>query len=315
MSTLPYHWNAIHPSATVHYVRDFLVADTLVDGLSGPVGFDLEWRPTFTKGSPENPVAIVQLANERIILVIQVSEMKQFPMKLKNFLENPNIVKAGVGIQNDAKKLYKDWQVSTRNCVDLSLLARCVDNAQWKGKYNAPLGLARLVEAYESRVLPKGKITRSNWEGQLTSSQVDYAANDAHAGFVLYQRLSAMAKAMSKVPKPVYYSFDIVRGCLCEPSGMHWNCHNPDYDPGPPPPPKPSAQPTARRLQMIRPRAAAQVRDTAGVTSSVLSESPQRSTSPSPVSFESARIAFLRRFNRQRNHSLTDSNSESMARQ
>jgi hypothetical protein len=59
------------------------------------------------------------------------------------------------------------------NCVDLSLLARTVDNNQWKGKYNSSLGLARLVEFYEYRLLPKGRITRSNWEAKLTPSQVE----------------------------------------------------------------------------------------------------------------------------------------------
>ncbi|KAG6880642.1 hypothetical protein C0992_003201, partial [Termitomyces sp. T32_za158] len=76
MPTLVYHWNTIHPNAAVHYVRDLPRADHLVDKLSGPVGFDLEWKPTFIKGMPENPVAIVQLANERFILIIQLSAMK-----------------------------------------------------------------------------------------------------------------------------------------------------------------------------------------------------------------------------------------------
>jgi hypothetical protein len=46
-----------------------------------------------------------------------------------------------------------------------------VDNEQWKGKYSNPLGLARLVDAYENRQLPKGKIVRSNWESVLNSAQ------------------------------------------------------------------------------------------------------------------------------------------------
>ncbi|KAF8078279.1 ribonuclease H-like domain-containing protein [Lyophyllum atratum] len=166
-----------------------------------PVGFDLEWKPTFTKNTPENPVALVQLANQDTILLIQISAMQEFPAKLKDFLESPDFVKAGVAIQNDVKKLYKDCGVSTRNCVDLSLLARCADNAQWKGKYSSPLGLARLIEAYENLTLPKGRISRSNWEGELTSELIEYAGNDAHAGFVLHQRLSSMADAMDNIPK------------------------------------------------------------------------------------------------------------------
>ncbi|KAF8058278.1 ribonuclease H-like domain-containing protein [Lyophyllum atratum] len=242
----PYSWRTIHPDATIHYIRDPDDADTLVDTLSGPVGFDLEWKPTFTNNTPENPVALVQLANQDTILLIQISAMQEFPAKLKDFLESPDFVKAGVAIQNDVKKLYRDCGVSTRNCVDLSLLARCADNAQWKGKYSSPLGLARLIEAYENLTLPKGRISRSNWED---------AGNDAHAGFVLHQRLSSMADAMDNIPKTVYYTFDAVRGRLCEPTGMHWNCYNPDYDPGPPPPPKPAKEPTARDLRRAAARA------------------------------------------------------------
>jgi len=181
--------------------------------------------------------------------------MLEFPTKLKEFLESSDFVKAGVAIQNDVKKLYRDCEVSTRNCVDLSLLARCADNAQWKGKYNTPLGLARLIETYENLTLSKGKIGRSNWEDELTSNMAEYASNDAHAGYVLYQRLIYMANAMEKVPKPVYYTFDAVRGRLCEPTGMHWNSYNPDYDPGPPPPPKAPKEPTARELRRAAARA------------------------------------------------------------
>lgn len=72
---------------------------------------------------------------------------------------------------DDVKKLYKDFRVSTCNCVDISLLARSVDNNQWKGNYSNPLGLARLVEAYEDCQLPKGKMSRTNWESKLTSAQ------------------------------------------------------------------------------------------------------------------------------------------------
>lgn len=64
----------------------------------------------------------------------------------------------------DCYKLYRDWGISMRNCVDLSLFARSVDNATWKGRYANPIGLARLVETYEHLSLPKGKVQRSNWE-------------------------------------------------------------------------------------------------------------------------------------------------------
>lgn len=72
---------------------------------------------------------------------------------------------------DDCKKLYRDYGVSVRNCVELSLLARTVDNARWKGKYTEPIGLARLVDTYEQATLSKGKIQRSNWEWNLNGLQ------------------------------------------------------------------------------------------------------------------------------------------------
>jgi len=107
---------------------------------------------------------------------------------LYDWLLDPKIIKAGVGIQGqmevhlccmhlltlatgDAMKLYSDWNADLKSCVDLALLARTVDNKQWKGGYTNPLGLARLVATYEDRDLVKGKITRSNWERVLNQPQ------------------------------------------------------------------------------------------------------------------------------------------------
>ncbi|KAH9845980.1 hypothetical protein C2E23DRAFT_891315 [Lenzites betulinus] len=64
--------------------------------------------------------------------------MNTFPERLRELLADETVVKAGVGIQEDCKKLYSDYGVDTRNCVDLSLLARTVDNARWKGNTQPP---------------------------------------------------------------------------------------------------------------------------------------------------------------------------------
>ena len=163
----------------------------------------------------------------------------------------------------DCKKLWTDHRVDTRNCVDLSLLARTVDNARWKGKYANPIGLSRLCEAYEELTLNKGKVQTSNWEKPLDLRQQECtlhvglydlpyffsvnpdftsidAANDCHAGLVLYKRLADMAVVMNPAPHRVWYSFDTISGMLYQPSsGVLWRPFNPYYDPGPPPPPKP----------------------------------------------------------------------------
>ena len=77
-------------------------------------------------------------------------------------------------ILDDCKKLFRDYQLSVRGCIDLSLLARCVDS-RWKGPYKNPIGLSRLAETYLDRSLTKGLVTRSNWEAALSEPQLDCA--------------------------------------------------------------------------------------------------------------------------------------------
>ena len=80
-------------------------------------------------------------------------------------------------------KLHADFAVSTRGCVDLSLLARSVDNAHWKGKYTNAIALSRLVEAYTQRTLPKpSKVRTSNWQAaSLTPQQQRCAFSNGSA--------------------------------------------------------------------------------------------------------------------------------------
>ncbi|KAF7306628.1 3'-5' exonuclease domain-containing protein [Mycena indigotica] len=239
LPTTRYCWKTLNPVIKQHYITDAQHAEQAMSCFTGPCGLDIEWRPTYVKGQAENPVALLQLANTDTILLLHLHHIRAIPPSLRAFLENPEIVKAGVGIQGDAKKLYKDIGLSVRGCVDLALLARSVDNERWKGKYSDPLGLARLIATYEDLLLFKGKVTRSNWERRLDAEQLEYASNDSHAGYTLFMRLSQLLLSLSKIPEPRCYSFDCQRGSLVVPStGTPWTPFNPDYDPGPPPPPK-----------------------------------------------------------------------------
>ena len=118
-----YSWRAKNTNAQLFYVTDHRQVDlALVKLPTGPLGFDLEWRPNFIKGQLENPVALVQLSNEDTILLIQISAMQgtlrnfaqhfclnaipEFPSKLRDLLENPAIVKAGVGIQRQSTHYF-----------------------------------------------------------------------------------------------------------------------------------------------------------------------------------------------------------------
>lgn len=54
-----------------------------------------------------------------------------------------------------------------------------------------------------------------------------------------------MVNSSSTPPESVWYTFDSVRGRLCQPSGEQWLAYNPIYDPGPPPPPRVPKEPKA----------------------------------------------------------------------
>ncbi|KAK0208470.1 ribonuclease H-like domain-containing protein [Desarmillaria ectypa] len=257
MSHTPmYDWSS---GSQPYYITNVAAADTLIarhlEHYIGHVGFDLEWKPSFVRGARENPVALVQIATATQVFIFQLSSMSAVPYSLKQLLENSAITKVGVGIQNDVKKLYNDHRFSVLSCVDLSMFARSVDNASWKGPFKNPIGLSRLVSTYLGSTLSKGFITRSNWEAcPLSLAQMQYAANDAHAGYAVYSHLRALDIERETLVKQSYYSFHAIRGRLYHipiPSShddlwglsatshlVEWFPRNPEYDPGPPPPPK-----------------------------------------------------------------------------
>lgn len=222
------------------YITDPNVANNCLSALPhGPIGFDLEWKPCYRKDQPQNRVALIQLAAADCVLLLHICKMREIPHKIRDVLNGSQWIKVGVNIQEDCKKLYRDYRLSVRNCVDLSLMARSVDNARWKGRYTNPIGLARLLQTYHGTTLHKGRTQRSNWELPLSSTQQIYAANDAHAGYTIYTHLQTIAQTMTPPPHLDCYSFSCVSGQLYDRvNRFAWAPNNPNYDPGPPPPPK-----------------------------------------------------------------------------
>ena len=75
--TVPYSWRSFQPPISFEYVTDCDRANELLAVLEPcTVGFDVEWKPAFLKGQPENKVALIQLANNAVIYLLQVSAMR-----------------------------------------------------------------------------------------------------------------------------------------------------------------------------------------------------------------------------------------------
>ncbi|CAE6458465.1 unnamed protein product [Rhizoctonia solani] len=188
----PFSWREhITPGTEIRYLRTARDVNVALQSAQGPFGFDIEWRPSFVKGMPEAPIALMQLARPDQIFLIHLTSMRNFPSKLRAVLEDYKIVKAGVGIAGDAKKLWRDYGVSLLGAVELSKLAQVTDPLKWAAnKPGQLIGLARLVQIYRSRQMKKStKVKLSNWERTLNAQQMEYAASDALAGAILYQHL------------------------------------------------------------------------------------------------------------------------------
>ncbi|XP_077201757.1 bifunctional 3'-5' exonuclease/ATP-dependent helicase WRN isoform X2 [Paroedura picta] len=152
------------------------------------LGFDIEWTPPYTKGK-EGKVALIQLCtSEKKCYLFHISTMSSFPVGLKMLLEDKNIKKAGVGIEGDKWKLMRDFEIRLEGIVELA------DLANEKLKCKEIWSLNNLVKHLFHKQLLKDNLIRcGNWEQfPLTEEQRLYAATDAYAGFLIFQKMASM---------------------------------------------------------------------------------------------------------------------------
>ncbi|XP_036911221.1 Werner syndrome ATP-dependent helicase isoform X2 [Sturnira hondurensis] len=156
------------------------------------VGFDMEWPPIYRKGQL-NRVALIQLCvSESKCYLFHISSMSVFPQGLKMLLENEAIKKAGVGIEGDQWKLLRDFDIKLKGFVELT------DVANEKLKSTESWSLNGLVKHLFGKQLRKDHAVRcSNWKNYpLTEDQKLYAATDAYAGLIIYQKLEILSDAV-----------------------------------------------------------------------------------------------------------------------
>ncbi|KAJ7211817.1 ribonuclease H-like domain-containing protein [Mycena haematopus] len=198
-----YSYKTRTPAPTMHFTRDDADADNWVAklDLTGGLSVDFEWVVVYRKGATR-PISLVQIADARTILVIQLrsssSSMTRFPLGLQRVLEDARVPKAGANILADAKKVFRDYGVMMAGLVELGALARRADPGVW-GAGRGIVALAKLVERYLQKRLRKDADVRvSNWEDrklETNARQIEYAANDAYCGLEVYTRLLALAEA------------------------------------------------------------------------------------------------------------------------
>jgi ribonuclease D len=143
------------------------------------LGFDTETRPSFTKGESYTP-CLLQLATHEKAFLFRL-KFYPFPEELKSLLENPQILKVGIGIKDDLHGLAKIIKLKPAGFVDLA------EEMKKKGMTSASLRSLTAI-LLGRRLFKKAKTT--NWERrELTPAQIKYAAIDAVVGYLIYEKI------------------------------------------------------------------------------------------------------------------------------
>ncbi|XP_068961031.1 bifunctional 3'-5' exonuclease/ATP-dependent helicase WRN [Petaurus breviceps papuanus] len=174
----------------------FLAEDIRMSSSDGAViGFDIEWPPPFWKGRSDR-VALVQLCvSESKCYLFHVASMSVFPQGLKMLLENEAVKKAGMGMA-DQWKLLRDFDVHLKGFVELASVAneklRCEETWSLDGL---------VKHLFRKRLLKEQSVRCGRWEDfPLTEDQKKYAAIDAYASLIVYQKLEALSGPEQMAP-------------------------------------------------------------------------------------------------------------------
>jgi ribonuclease D len=173
----------------VHLVDTPEQAGAAVEALSREraLGFDTETRAAFRVGE-SYPPALVQLAGEKAVYIFRLAGLPGLG-GLPGLLANPKVLKAGVSLAYDLKKLRELCEFEPRGFVELEKLTD-----QFGIKANGLRGMAAIVLGL--RISKSVKC--SNWSRpRLSHEQVCYAATDAWACREMYVRLAGL-----KPPRP-----------------------------------------------------------------------------------------------------------------
>ena len=161
-------------------------------GATDVVGFDVESKPTFRKGE-NHPVALLQLATAKFTFLIQLSPIEDLG-PIRDFMEDGRVVKTGVALRDDVKKLSEEHPFQPNNFVELDAMASKLGIVT--------TGLRSLSALFLGHRISKGA-QLSNWEKRnLAPAQLNYAATDAWISREIYLAMTPhLRKLDAQEPK------------------------------------------------------------------------------------------------------------------
>ena len=191
------------PKQAIHVIQNLEQCEAIRAELEqvSIFGFDSESKPTFQVGEVSTGPHLIQLASVEQAYLFQMSPpIWSF---LAPFLANPDQLKVGFGLKNDAH-LFRKKGFELKGVVELS---KCFASF---GLTN-PVGIKNAIALLFQLNFPKSKkVSTSNWARKiLTPEQVDYAAADAYAALLVFEELRRLeqlpkdiSKELEKTTKP-----------------------------------------------------------------------------------------------------------------
>ena len=144
------------------------------------VGFDSETKPAFARGKL-NKVALLQVSTFSECYLFRINKIG-IPDKLKSFLEDKNIKKIGLSLNNDIIGLKRITDINPEGFIDLQ--KRVNEYAI------ADMSLQRIYAIIFGKKISKSQ-RLTNWEAPtLTTAQQKYAALDAFSCLEIYDHLN-----------------------------------------------------------------------------------------------------------------------------
>ena len=159
-------------------------ADKAVDYLltQKRVGVDTETRPSFVSGRLYK-VALVQVSTLDICFLFRLNYIG-FPQSLKRFLEDLQVEKIGLSLKDDFGALHRRSDFTPGEFIELQ------DYVHQFGIKDQ--SLQKIYANLFCRKISKAQ-RLSNWEADvLSDAQKSYAATDAWACLMIYNRLEAL---------------------------------------------------------------------------------------------------------------------------
>ena len=146
------------------------------------VGVDTETRPAFHRGE-HYPVALLQISTLKRCFLFRLHVLG-LPDSLAAFFANPKIIKVGLAFRDDLAALRRRTPFEPQGCVDVQTMVN---------RYGIfELGLQKLFAILFGKRISKAQ-RLTNWENiDLTPEQARYAATDAWATLLIYEKLCSM---------------------------------------------------------------------------------------------------------------------------